>query len=232
MPSRIEDYALVGDCQTAALVSRDGSIDWLCWPRFDSGACFSALLGTPEHGCWKLAPAGAVQSTSRRYRKGTLILDTDFETEHGTVSVTDFMPVRDGQSDLVRIVRGLRGEVKMRMEFILRFDYGQSVPWVTRIDDRSLRAIAGPNMAVLRTSVPTRGENLTTVSEFTVKEDEAVSFMLSYGPSHLPFPQPIDVQTALERTEAFWKEWSGRCKFRGRWAEVVERSLITLKGLT
>ncbi|MFY9527725.1 MAG: glycoside hydrolase family 15 protein [Candidatus Acidiferrales bacterium] len=232
MSSRIEDYALIGDCETAALVGRDGSIDWLCWPRFDSGACFAAVLGTPEHGRWKIAPAGPVEQTRREYRKSALILETDFETDQGAVTLIDFMPLRENQSDVVRLVRGRRGQVQMQMELSLRFDYGQSVPWVTRMDDGSLRAIAGPNMAVLRTSAPIRGEDLKTVSEFTVHEGETVPFVLTYGASHLSLPEPIDPQAALQKTEAFWREWTGRCTYRGPWAEVVERSLITLKALT
>jgi GH15 family glucan-1,4-alpha-glucosidase len=232
MSSGIEDYALVGDCETAALVGRDGSIDWLCWPRFDSGACFAAILGTPEHGRWKIAPASPVKHTMRRYRKSSLILETDFETAQGAVTLIDFMPLREKQSDLVRLVRGRRGQVRMQMELSLRFDYGQSVPWVTRMDDGSLRAIAGPNMAVLRTSAPIRGEDLKTVSEFTVHEGETVPFVLTYGASHLSLPEPIDPEASLQKTEAFWREWTGRCTYRGPWAEVVERSLITLKALT
>jgi GH15 family glucan-1,4-alpha-glucosidase len=163
MACRIEDYALIGDCETAALVGKDGSIDWLCWPRFDSGACFAAILGTSEHGRWKLAPATPAFAATRRYRVSTLILETEFQTEEGAVTITDFMPLRQKQSNLVRLVRGRRGQVRLEMELCLRFDYGQSVPWVSRMDDGSLRAIAGPNMVILRTSVPTRGENLKTV---------------------------------------------------------------------
>jgi len=232
MPCRIEDYALIGDCETAALVGIDGSIDWLCWPRFDSSACFSALLGTPEHGRWKLAPANRGAGATRQYRKGTLILETEFQTEEGAVTIIDFMPLRERQSDLLRLVRGRRGRVRMQMELFLRFDYGQAVPWVTRMDDGSLRAIAGPNMVILRTSAPLRGENLKTVSEFTVDEGETVPFVLTYSASHLELPEPINPETALEKTEAFWREWTGRCTYRGPWAEAVQRSLITLKALT
>jgi GH15 family glucan-1,4-alpha-glucosidase len=232
MPCPIEDYALIGDCETAALVGKDGSIDWLCWPRFDSGACFSAILGTPEHGRWKLAPTTSATEVSRQYRKGTLILETEFETEHGTVVIIDFMPLREKQSDLVRLVRGRRGEVRMEMELSLRFDYGHSVPWVTRLDDRSLRAIAGANMVVLRTSAPIHSENLKTVSEFTIKDGETVSFVLTYSASHLALPKAINVERALEKTEAFWRKWTSRCTYEGTWIEPVERSLITLKALT
>lgn len=232
MSCPIEDYALIGDCETAALVGNDGSIDWLCWPRFDSGACFAAILGTPEHGRWKIAPATSATRVTRHYRKGTLILETEFETEHGTVTIIDFMPLREKQSDLVRLVRGRQGEVPMKMELSLRFDYGQSVPWVTRLDDGSLRAIAGTNMVVLRTSAPIHGENLKTVSEFTVKAGETVSFVLTYSPSHLALPKTINVERAIKKTEEFWQKWTGQCTYQGPWIESVERSLITLKALT
>jgi GH15 family glucan-1,4-alpha-glucosidase len=228
----IEDYALIGDCETAALVGKDGSIDWLCWPRFDSGACFAALVGTPDHGRWKLAPADASQRATRQYRDGTLILETSFDTQDGSVTIIDFMPLREEQSDLVRIVRGRRGQVQMQMELSLRFDYGRSVPWVTRMDDGTLRAIAGPNMVFLRTTAPLHGENLSTVSEFTVSEGETVAFVLSHVQSHLEPPKAIDPEAALERTEKFWREWIGRCVHEGPWAEAVQRSLITLKALT
>ena len=232
MSCPIEDYALIGDCETAALVCKDGSIDWLCWPRFDSGACFAAILGTPEHGRWKLAPATPVTRVTRRYREGTLILETEFETEDGAAAIIDFMPLREKQSDLVRLVRGRRGEVRMAMELLLRFDYGQSVPWVTRMDDESLHAIAGPNRVILRTSAPLRGENLKTVSEFTVKDGETVPFVLTYSGSHLSPPKAIHAEKALEKTEAFWRKWTRRCTYKGPWIEPVERSLITLKALT
>ena len=188
MPSPIEDYALIGDCQTAALVARDGSIDWLCWPRFDSDACFAALLGTPEHGRWQVAPQAAGAKVSRRYRPGTLILETDFETAEGAVRVIDFMPMRDTVCDLMRIVVGLRGSVSMLMELILRFDYGSAIPWVSRLEDGSLQAIAGPNRAILRTSAPLEGKGMSTVSRFSVKAGESVAFVLTYSPSHFPFP--------------------------------------------
>ena len=232
MPSRIEDYGLIGDCETAALVAKDGSIDWLCWPRFDSGACFAALLGSPDHGRWQLAPSVAVTSVTRRYRRGTLILETEFTTDQGVVTLIDFMPVREKHPDLVRLVRGERGKVLMQMELILRFDYGRSVPWVMRMDDGSLRAIAGPNMVTLRTAVPLRGENLKTVSEFTVNEGETIPFVLTYRASHHPPPKAIDPHAALDRTETFWREWINHCSYQGPWAGVIERSLITLKALT
>jgi GH15 family glucan-1,4-alpha-glucosidase len=232
MPSRIEDYALIGDCETAALVAKDGSIDWLCWPRFDSSACFAALLGTPENGRWSIAPAVPAKKITRRYRPETLILETEFETESGSVMLIDFMPLRGSQSNLVRIVRGVRGQVAMKMELILRFDYGQSVPWVTRITDTSIQAISGPNKVLLRTSVPIHGEDLSTVSEFTVAEGQSVPFVLSYTPSHLPSAREIDALEALDKTEKFWRKWSSINTYRGPWAEEVNRSLITLKALT
>ncbi len=232
MSCRIEDYALIGDCETAALVGNDGCIDWLCWPRFDSGACFAALLGTEENGCWRIAPADSIKHTSRHYRDQTLILETDFETETGLVTLIDFMPVRGQHSNLVRLVRGKRGKVSMAMELTIRFDYGRSIPWVTRTKDQSLRAIAGPDMTILRTQAPLRGENMKTVSEFTINEGETVAFVLSYGRSHGSLPKAIDPEKALEKTEAFWLDWSSRCTYRGHWSKAVDRSLIALKALT
>jgi len=235
MPSRIEDYALVGDCQTAALVGQDGSIDWLCWPRFDSDACFAALLGTPAHGRWLIAPKATKATVSRRYRDRTLILETDFETAGGAVRVIDFMPVReqvsDQVSDLVRIVVGLRGRVPMRMELVLRFNYGASVPWVSRLPDGSLRAIAGPDMTVLRTAVPLRGEGLTTTAGFTVEAGTSIPFVLTYGPSYHAVPAPVHAVKMLNATEAFWRGWARRCSYAGEWSEPVLRSLVTLKAL-
>lgn len=232
MPSRIEDYALIGDCETAALVSRTGSIDWLCWPRFDSGACFAAMLGLPEHGRWQIAPTAPSPKVSRRYREHTLILETDFETPEGAVTVVDFMPVRGHASDLARIVVGRRGRVEMHMELILRFHYGAFVPWVSRLDDGRLRAIAGPDMVVLSTPVPTSGKGLTTIADFAVSEGESVPFVLTYSASHLPPHDPVNPRKALSDTERYWKEWSDRGTYRGEWASAVNRSLITLKALT
>jgi GH15 family glucan-1,4-alpha-glucosidase len=232
VPARIEDYAFVGDCESGALISRDGSVDWLCWPRFDSGACFAALLGTRDHGRWQIAPADPDARTRRRYRDGTLILETDFETADGAVTLVDFMPPRDGISDLVRLVVGKRGRVVMRTELIVRFDYGSIVPWVSRLDDGSLRAIAGPDMLVLRTSVPLHGEDLTTVGEFTVEAGQTAAFVLSYAPSHWAPPRAIDPARALADTEAFWRRWVGRCTYTGEWWDDVVGSLVTLKGLT
>lgn len=232
MPARIEDYALIGDCETAALVARDGSIDWLCWPRFDSGACFAALLGGPEHGRWQITPADPNARVTRRYRAGTLILETEFETAEGAVTLIDFMPPRDGASDLVRMVVGRRGRVTMRTELALRFDYGAIIPWMTRLDDGGLRAIAGPDMVVLHADAPLHGEGLTTVGSFTVAAGETSSFVLTYVPSHQPVPAPTTPAAALADTDAFWREWTGRCTYQGEWAEPVLRSLITLKALT
>ena len=254
MPSKIEEYALIGDCETAALVSRGGSIDWLCWPRFDSGACFAALLGTPDHGRWQIAPQDNVRHVHRRYLPGTLVLESVFETDTGTVSLTDLMPVRlpgtpsarDDTSDLVRIVRGISGTVAMRMDLTLRFDYGASVPWVSRVAEATgspadgpcdtpdcvLRAIAGPDMVTLRTPAPIRGENLSTVAEFTVAEGDAMPFVLTHSPSHLPLPASIDALEAQFDIEARWRAWSSRCHGAGEWTEAVERSLITLNALT
>jgi GH15 family glucan-1,4-alpha-glucosidase len=232
MTSRIEDYALIGDCQTAALVGRDGSIDWLCLPRFDSDACFAALLGTRDNGRWLIAPQDGTVSVKRRYRPNTLILETDFATADGEVTLIDFMPLRDRHADLVRLIVGKRGAVRMRSELILRFGYGTAVPWVSRLDDGTLRAIAGPDMVVLRTPVKVHGENMTTVGEFTVKAGQTVPFMLSYAPSHLPVPEHIAAEVACEETEAFWTEWAGRCRRTEPWSDLIVRSLITLKALS
>ena len=232
MPARIEDYALIGDCETAALVSRDGSIDWLCWPRFDSDACFAALLGDECNGRWKIAPTGGATRISRRYLPETLILETIFESEDGEVRMLDFMPPRGKASDIVRLVTGLRGEVAMCMELVLRFGYGATVPWVTRIHGDVLRAIAGPDMVVLRTGAEIRGQDMTTVAEFTVKEGLTLPFVLTYGPSHEPAPDEIDPEQALEDTKTFWTEWSRSLTCEGPYAEAIRRSLLTLKALT
>jgi GH15 family glucan-1,4-alpha-glucosidase len=232
MPLRIEDYALIGDCETAALVGRDGSIDWLCMPRFDSEACFAALLGEPIHGRWLLAPRDPNARVSRRYRGNTLILETRFETADGVATIIDFMPLRDKAADVVRLVKGGRGRVTMCMELVIRFGYGAIVPWVSRLEDGTLRAIAGPDMLVLRTPVPHHGENMRTVAEFTVTEDQTVPFVLMHSRSHLSPPGPIDAQAALEETETFWTQWASRCPATGPWTEAVVRSLVTLKALT
>jgi GH15 family glucan-1,4-alpha-glucosidase len=231
MPSRIEDYALIGDCQTAALVARDGSIDWLCLPRFDSGACFAALLGEPRHGRWLLAPQGEVRATRRRYRDGTLVLETEFETADGTVAVIDCMPGRSREPNLVRLVEGRSGQVPVRLELRMRFDYGSIVPWVQRTED-GLWAIAGPDSLRLRTPVALHGENLTTVAEFTVAAGQRVPFTMTWHASHEPAPPAIDAEAAVGQNEAWWREWSGRCTYRGPWRDAVLRSLITLKALS
>ncbi len=231
MAARIEDYALIGDLQAAALISRHGSIDWLCLPTFSSAACFAALLGTPANGRWRMAPAAHVKHTSRSYRAGTLVLDTIFETASGAVQVTDFMPVRRNNPDVIRLVRGLRGTVQMISEVTLRFDYGRSVPWVTAMKG-GIRAISGPDMAVLRTPVKSRGVGLNTVSKFSVKKGQTVPFVLSYCASHLPLPEKLSWRKALTDTEMFWKKWSGKSRYRGGYKSSVERSLITLKALT
>jgi GH15 family glucan-1,4-alpha-glucosidase len=230
--SKIEDYGLIGDCETAALVGRDGSIDWLCWPAFDSEACFAALLGSPGNGRWLIAPAEDVTQTSRRYWDNTLILETRFETANGIVAVIDFMPPRGGASDIVRLVRGVSGKVKLRMELVIRFGFGADIPWVRRTDDGALLAICGQDMTVLRTPVETRGKDMTTVAGFEVNEGEAVPFVLTYGPSHLPLPRPIDPAQALQDTEDFWTGWCSHCAYEGGNRDLVLRSLITLKALT
>ncbi|MBM7484807.1 MULTISPECIES: glycoside hydrolase family 15 protein [Bradyrhizobium] len=231
MSQRIEDYALIGDCETAALVGRNGSIDWLCWPAFDSDACFAALLGTHKNGRWLIAPSEDVTATSRRYLGDTLILETRFETDGGTVALIDFMPPRGKASDIVRLVRGVSGKVKMRMELVIRFGFGVDIPWVRRID-HSLLAVAGQDMTVLRTPAKTRGEDLTTVSDFEVKAGETVPFVLTYGPSHLEPPAPIDPEVALKETEKFWQDWCSHCNRDGDYRDLIVRSLITLKALT
>jgi len=232
MSERLECYGLIGDCETAALVSQSGSIDWLCWPRFDSGACFAALLGGPEHGRWLIAPAEDGARLSRAYRHNTLILETRIETGSGVVTLVDFMPPRGRHSDLVRIVRGERGRVRLRMELTLRFDYGRTVPWVTRMSDGALRAIAGPDLVVLHTSVPLRGEDLKTVADFEVAAGESATFVLTHGLSYHPPPKPIEPQGALDATEKFWTKWASRNESSGEFADVVGRSLMTLKALT
>ncbi|HMD66499.1 MAG TPA: glycoside hydrolase family 15 protein [Stellaceae bacterium] len=228
----IEDYALIGDCGSAALIGRNGSIDWLCLPRFDSAACFAALLGEPEHGRWLIAPVEPASRVERRYVDGSLILTTMFETGDGAVELVDFMRPRRRLPHLVRLVRGLRGRVAMRTEFILRFDYGAVVPWVERLPEGGVSAIGGPERVVLRTPAPLRGEDLRTVGEFAVGAGETIPFVLSYGPSHQPLPPPVDPERALRDTETFWRRWSDRCASAGPWTEAVKRSLVVLKGLT
>jgi GH15 family glucan-1,4-alpha-glucosidase len=235
--ARIEDYAVIGDCETGALVSREGSIDWLCWPTFSSGACFAALLGTTENGYWRVKPKDKVVRTRRQYQEGTMILETTFVTEDGEVCLVDFMPPRGKHSDVVRLVRGVKGKVKMRMDLALRFDYGLTIPWVTR-HERELRAVAGPNMVVLRSECATgkvpvlHGEGLTTVSEFVVREGEQVCFTMTYANSIEDVPEKIPVDAALRDTQEFWRTWSERAEYKGPYADAVSRSLTTLKAMT
>ena len=232
MASRIEDYALIGDLETAALVGRDGSIDWLCWPRFDSDACFAALLGTPEHGRWLIAPQNENARVTRRYRPNTLILESRFETEQGAVTLIDFMPPRGVGSHVVRIVVGEHGSVNLHIELVIRFGYGTTIPWVTRLDNHTLRGIAGPDMVLMRSATHLRGKNLKTIGEFTVNAGEKIAFVLTYAPSDLAAPKPIDPHHALIATERFWTKWAAKSQIGGPWAEAVTRSLITLKALT
>ena len=231
MAPRIEDYAVVADLQSAALVGKDGSIDWLCLPRFDSDACFAALLGTRDNGRWQIAPAQGVTAVRRRYRPGTLVLETDFETGEGAVTLIDLMPISGKGTDLVRIVAGRRGRVAMKMELVVRFAYGQAVPWVRAIEG-GIEAVAGPEALRLWTPVETRGEELATVAEFSVGPGERVPFVLTWAPSHLPDPGHADAEQALAESETRWREWSDRCTVQGPYREVVQRSLITLKALT
>ncbi|HEX5459294.1 MAG TPA: glycoside hydrolase family 15 protein [Steroidobacteraceae bacterium] len=232
MTQRIEDYALIGDCKTAALVGIDGSIDWLSWPRFDSAACFAALLGKPENGHWLISPSSDTSEVSRRYRPGTLVLETEFRTQTGTAVVIDFMVSDDGPAHLVRMVMGRSGRVAFHTALLIRFGYGATIPWVTRLSEGVLDAIAGPDHVVLRTRAPVRGDDMRTVAEFSVAAGECVHFVLSYCPSSGPPPAAIDALEALARTESFWREWSGRCLEVGPWTDAVRRSLITLKALT
>ena len=229
---RIEDYALIGDCQTGALVGLNGSVDWLCWPRFDSPACFAALLGSNAHGHWQIAPADPEFRVRRRYLPDTLVLETEIETNEGVLALIDFMPVVERGSDLVRIVVGKRGIVPMRMELVLRFDYGASVPWVSRLPDGRLRAIAGPDMVLLTAPVKVRGENLTTVAEFDIHAGQRLAFVLMHTASHVEAPPAIDAEEVLERTVRHWHGWAGRCSVAGEYAGPIRRSLLTLKALT
>ncbi len=232
MSNPLEDYAIIGDCETAALVSSAGSIDWLCWPRFDSAACFAALLGTSDNGRWLIEAVDSRARLSRRYRANTLILETAIETPEGAVTLIDFMPPRGCNSDIVRLVRGERGCVRMRTELILRFDFGRAIPWVTRQDDGALRAIAGPDMVLLHSPARLHGKDMTTVGEFDVRAGETIPFVLTHGPSYMPPPRAIDPEASLASTESFWTDWAGRGRPDGEWADAVTRSLITLKALT
>jgi GH15 family glucan-1,4-alpha-glucosidase len=227
----IGDYALLGDCHTAALISREGSIDWLCLPRFDSGAAFAALLGTPDHGRWLIAPVGPVRRLTRGYRGDSLVLETVYETEDGVVAVIDFMPVRDGAADVVRIVEGRSGRVPMRMELVVRFDYGAVVPWVER-RERGIFVVAGPDALSLRCDVPLHGEDFKTRSEFAVGAGSRAVFDLTWSPSHAPVTRELDEVEALRCTEEWWTSWATQCRHQGPWRDAVVRSLVTLKALT
>ncbi|MEP6955809.1 MAG: glycoside hydrolase family 15 protein [Chthoniobacterales bacterium] len=229
--SRIEDYAFLSDTQTGALVSREGCVDWLCFPRFDSGACFAALLGDEKNGIWRFTPAGKLVATGRRYRGETLILETELETAEGTVRLIDFMPPRGAAPDIIRIVEGVEGTVELEMELTIRFDYGHVVPWV-RQRDGALEAIAGPDALVLRTPIETHGEGLRTIARFSVREGERIPFVLTWFPSHEKAPEFVHAEHALRETESYWAEWAGKCQAAGPWREAVVRSLVVLKGLT
>ncbi|MFL6242095.1 MAG: glycoside hydrolase family 15 protein [Acidimicrobiia bacterium] len=231
MSSRIEQYAMIGDTQTAALIGDDGSVDWMCAPRFDSGACFAALLGDEDHGRWQIAPAAGGRGARRRYRDQTLVLETEFETPEGAVRIIDFMPIRDQTVDVVRIVEGLRGHVPMQMHLTIRFDYGQTIPWVRNIGG-ALVAVAGPDALVLRAPVETKGVGHSTVAEFTVRAGQRVPFNLAWYPSHHDVPRPRNATWALSRTESWWHNWSKQWTYDGAYPEVVQRSVITLKALT
>jgi GH15 family glucan-1,4-alpha-glucosidase len=231
MPLAIEDYAVIGDTQTAALVGRTGSIDWLCLPRFDSGAIFASILGDENNGQWVIRPASPVRAVRRRYRGESMVLETEFDTDEGTVRLIDFMPPRGEAADVVRIVEGVRGRVPMRMDLRLRFDYGHVLPWVRRLD-ADLVAVAGPDSVCLRTPVDVRGENLASVADFSVGAGFHAPFVLTWQASHLPTPKSVDPYVALEATESYWKEWIGRCTYDGEWRDAVVRSLLTLKTLT
>jgi len=232
MASRIEDYAIIGDCETAALVGRDGAIDWLCWPRFDSPACFAALVGSNDNGRWLIAPVDRGARVLRRYREQTLILETEIESATGAATIIDFMPPRETASDVVRLVRGKRGRVAMRTELALRFDYGSLVPWITRLEDGAWRAVEGPDMAVLRTAAPLAVDRGNISGEFSVAAGETIPFVLTYGASHLPPPRRIDPLDALDDTEDYWRGWASRARPAGPWSEAVVRSLIALKACT
>jgi GH15 family glucan-1,4-alpha-glucosidase len=231
MSSRIEDYALIGDRHTAALVARNGSIDWLCFPRFDSGACFAALLGNEEHGCWTLSPAGKIRRIRRGYHDDTLVLETEYETADGAVSVIDCMPPRSKEADLVRIVIGKRGQVPMRMRLVLRLDYGSIIPWVRRTEN-GICAVAGPDTLTLQSDVNLRNENFKTEAEFTISAGQRLHFVLIWHPSHESDSVTVDAETLLVQTEQWWREWSSRCTYKGPYRDSVVRSLVTLKALT
>jgi GH15 family glucan-1,4-alpha-glucosidase len=234
MPGLIEDYAVIGNCETAAVVGRDGSIDWLALPRFDSAACFAALLGGPENGRWSIAPSAPGARATRRYREGTLILETSFETDEGSAVLVDCMGRRDDGTDLVRLLRGVRGRLALRTELVLRFEYGVVVPWLRRLEDGRLTAVAGPDRVTLATPVELRGDGPGTVAEFAVAAGEEVPFVLTWSPSYRPIPAPADAGDTVETATAGWKDWARSYKAEGggEWSEAVLRSLITLKALT
>ena len=231
MAMAIEDYALIGDTQTAVLVGNDGSIDWMCVPRFDSGAVFAGLLGTPDHGRWKLAPAGGIQQVSREYHGDTLVLETTFHTDDGVVKISDFMPIRTRQVELVRIVEGISGRVPMHMDLRIRFDYGSITPWV-RKEDHRLRAIAGPDALVLTTPVELIGADQSTVAEFVVGAGDAVPFVMAWHPSHEEPPRTGDALRMRRDTIAWWNKWSAQATCSPETRDLIMRSLITLKALT
>ena len=231
MPLRLENYALIGDCQTAGLVGNDGSLDWLCLPRFDSPACFAALLGTPEHGRWRLRPTGVERASRQKYRDDTLIVETEFDAAGGTVRIIDFMSLDSDVADVVRIVEGIRGEVQMEMHLTLRPDYGARVPWIRRTGD-GLVAIAGPDRLRLRSAVTITNQDFATTACFSVSRGQRLFFDLTWSQSHVEEPPPLNVETALHETERFWRNWSGTCSYGGEWRDVVVRSALTLKALT
>ena len=231
MALSIEDYAVIGNRETMALVGRDGSIDWLCLPRFDSPACFAALLGTAENGRWRIAPSTHGARVTRRYRPGTMVLETRFECPGGAVTVIDCMHRRDGCSDIVRVVRGEHGHMAMRSDLAMRFDYGRDIPWVSRLEDGRLQAIAGPDRLLLDTSVPLKGERMTTVTRFDVAAGQSIAFLLTWNPSYRPLPERLSAEDILTAETREWQAWSARSRTTGPWAEAVDRSLITLRGL-
>src|ERR1700722_9231062 len=232
MTARIEDYAMIGDCRTAAIICHNGSIDWFCVPRFDSEAVFAALLGTKDNGRWLVEPAAKNFKSSRRYRGDSLILETTFTTPTGKARVTDFMPPGTPESCIVRIVEAVEGHVDMRTELAIRFDYGVTIPWVSRRDSRTMTAVAGPHLLTFRTRAEVRGEDMQSVADFTVKKGTSYSFVLAYGQSFGPLPQSIDSFIALEETERYWRRWAAICKAKGKWRNAIMRSLLTLKGLS
>ena len=232
MASRIEDYAMLGNCRSAALVAKDGSVDWLCLPRFDSASCFAALVGTPDNGRWRIAPSDPDATCERAYIDGSLVLQTEWRTATGRARVIDFMPFDGDHSGVTRIVEGLEGRVDFEAVLTIRFDYGTAIPWVTRVDDTTLTAVAGPDLLVVRSPVAVEGEGMHSVARFKVGAGDSIPFVLAWGPSHLPAPEAIDPHAALRDALAFWEGWSDRCNGAGEWSEIVRRSLVVLKGLS